>query len=208
MDAEQKKECRACRNPIHLRATRCPDCGAHQSPLPLERTAGYVALLLSLLISAVAVSSAFLQNWEKAFGRKEAKVEFDIVSSSSGLLWVLVRNEGNLPAVVTDGMISNRPDQGPLMAFRIPFEEPFLVEAGKYKLIQLAPIGGVPEAHSKMKAFPYQCRVSLRIAQQGTDQHFKSEEFSCIPNTSMREFFEEIKVVPNAPEANRGHADS
>jgi hypothetical protein len=187
------KSCCACAEHIPNDAKKCKHCGTYQNFYQNEKMVAFVALVLSLLVSLISVSAHFVTSIKSLAQKKVAKVELDVVQTQSGVLSVLARNEGNIPAVITGGMLTNAIESGPSISFIIPVENPILLDAGKYQLIKLSPYGGVPEALESDQSNAFKCRVSLRIAQQGREQAFQTKEFACLPNKNMHDFLYEMK---------------
>jgi hypothetical protein len=147
-----------------------------------------------LVLSLITLISLIFTFGQSLFEEKKAKIEFDVIKTNKEQIFILIRNEGNVPAALVDGLLSNRLEGGGAMAFRIPIAEPILIDKGKYHIIPLLPYGGIPnlahEEHSK-----YKCKASLKIAQLGVTQDYHGKEFPCFPSETMRSFLDEMKEI-------------
>ena len=197
------KKCIACKNNIKYNAIKCMHCGTVQDNLKYKNEIAYIVLLLTLIISSITFYSQ-LNKIIDLKEKKNSKIEFDIIGSYDTNIKILIRNEGNVPAVITKGMLTNYLKNGPLTSCKIPFKSPLLVKPNEYIIHTLFPYCGMPRSIRKKNKFYLSdlekapknalCKISLDVMQQGNIETYKSIEFKCVLNKSMSELFDMMKA--------------
>ncbi|MGR5154874.1 hypothetical protein [Photobacterium swingsii] len=193
MRIKKVKRCCRCRELIRYDAEVCSYCSSEQQKQWWKPKLVSIGLVLSLAVSVISVSTTLYTISKSTVVDKKVKIVFDIITTSESSVHLLVQNEGNVPGVITRGMISNSREKGSAIAFAIPIESPILVKPGDYKIITIFPYGGIPDAHRiTNKNSVYSCSLSLWVMQMGKEENYNTKDFSCYPAEEVKEFLDEI----------------
>ena len=196
------KKCIECKEDILRNAIKCKHCGSFQKRLKYKNEIAYILLLLTLILSSIT----FYTQLNKLIDLKEGKVskiEFDIIDTYNTDIKILARNEGNVPAVIKGGFLTNSLKNGPLISCKIPFSEPILIKPNEYIIYSLQPYCGIPKSIYEENKFYLQdlkkaprkanCKISLDVMQQGHINTYKNLEFECISNEAVSNIFDAIE---------------
>lgn len=200
----ETKKCINCKEDIYLDAKKCKHCDSFQDSLKYKNELAYIIILLTIVISVITFYNQLNEIIKNMNHEKISKLEFDVIDTYDDHLKILIRNEGNIPAVIKSASISNYLKNGPLTNCRIPLDNPILVKPNEYIIQKIYPYCAIPRSIketnkfllSDLKKIPKKalCKIILDVMQQGNIQQYKSLEFKCVLNQDMTELFEVMEA--------------